>query len=168
MASKYAQVFQRLEKTLNTDPSYQSKVEAVKAELKADPDFKMQASALAADYATLRRQKDTINAELSEVQVELDATFQLMAEAYEIEGTTSLTLENGDVIRVQPTISVSFPDPEAFRLWCLADADLSRKMVLHASTAKSLVSQMLLDGQSEPPGAKASFYDQPVLTKGKV
>lgn len=167
MASKYAQVFQRLTKILNTDPSHQAKIDAVKQEMQAEPTFVRHASALAAEYAALRREKDTISADLSECQVRLDAIFQLMSEQFEVEGTTALTLDNGDNVRIQPKISVAFPDPDAFRQWCLADPDLARSMRLMPQTAISLVSQMLLDGQAEPPGALASFYNQAVLTKGK-
>lgn len=165
MPSKYAAVFARLQKTLNTDPSHQLKVDAVKQAMR-DEGIEQRAAALATSYAAVRREKDSITAQLSECQVRLDAVFQLMCDAYEAEGTTSLTLGNGDAVRIQPKIYVGFPDPEAFRLWCLQDEDLKRKMVLHPSTASSLVSQMLLDGAAEPPGAKASFVDQAVFTKG--
>ena len=168
MASKYEAVFQRLEKILNTEPAQQDKINAVKAAMQAEPDFKQHASALAAAYASIRREKDEITAELSECQVRLDAVFQLMAEQYEVEGTTALTLDNGDNIRVQPKLYVGFPDPEAFRLWCLADPDLSRKMRLLPATASSLVSQMALAGEVEPPGTKLSIVDQAVFTKGKA
>lgn len=167
MASKYAHVFAGLKKILNTDPKHQEKVNAVKSEMQAEPDFRMHASSLSAAYAAVRREKDAINEALSECQVRLDAIFQLMCDAYEIEGTTGLTLENGDKVRVQPKLYVGFPDPEAFRLWCLADPDLSRKMTLHSSTATSLVSKMLLDGLAAPPGAKASVVDQAVFKRGE-
>ena len=167
MGSKYAQVFARLEKTLNTDPKHQEKVNAVKSAMQVEPDFKQHASALASEYAAIRREMDEITAAKSECQVRLDAVFQLMAEQYEVEGTSSLTLDNGDSIRVQPKLYVGFPDPEAFRLWCLADPDLSRKMRLLPATASSLVSQMAFAGEVEPPGVKLSIVDQAVFTKGK-
>ncbi len=153
MASKYAQIFAKLAKVLNVDPAHQDKVNAVKQAMADEPGFRRHASALAASYAAVRREMDAINA--------------AMCDQYEAEGTTALTLDNGDNVRIQPKLWVSFPDPEAFRLWCLQDEDLRRKMVLHPSTASSLVSQMLLDGLAEPPGAKASVVDQAVFTKGK-
>ena len=167
MASKYADLFKRLTKVLNTDPKHQERVNAVKAAMVAEPGFLRHASALASDYAAVRREMDVINAQKSECQVRLDATFQLMCDQYEVEDTKALTLGNGDNVRVQPKLYVSFPDPEAFRLWCLEDEDLRRKMVLHPSTAASLVTKMAESGATAPPGTKLSFVDQAVFTNGE-
>lgn len=166
MPSIYDKVFATLTKVLNTEPKHQMKVDAVKQAMQADPDFKRHASVLAAKYAEVRREMDTINQFKSECQVRLDAVFQLMCDQYDVEGTKSLTLSNGDVIRVQPKLYIGIPDPEAFRQWCLKSPDLQRKMVLHSSTASSLVAKMLLAGQPAPPGTKPSFVDQAVFKEG--
>lgn len=166
MASKYAAVFAKLTKILNTDPKHQAKVEVVKQAMTTEEWFKRHASVLAAKYAEVRREMDTINEVKSECQVRLDAIVQLMCDQYEVEGTKSLTLSNGDVIRVQPKLYIGIPDPEAFRLWCLKDPDLQRKMTLHSSTASSHVAKMLLAGEPAPPGTKPSFVDQAVFEEG--
>lgn len=168
MPSKFDSIIEqmKLKRIFNTDASHQMKVEAVKAAMKEEPDFKFQARTLAEQYAAARREMDAINAEKSKCQVRLDAIFQLMANQYEVEGTASLTMANGDVVRLQPKIAVRVVDPEAFRLWCLADADLSQKMQLHPSTAQSLVKQLLEAGDPEPPGTEASYYDSATFTKG--
>ncbi len=165
MASKYEEVFKRLPKVLDTEPRHQEKVDEVKRKLRNEPDFPAQATFLASEYAALRREKDAIQEKLSDCQLRLDAVFQMMAEQFEVEGTTGLTLDDGDKVRIQPKIYASVVDPEAFRLWCLAQG-LERKMMLHPQTAKSLINNMLLEGEAEPPGTKASVVDAAVFTKG--
>jgi hypothetical protein len=165
MSSKYEAVFSRLPKILNTEPRHQDKINAVKQAMQEEPSFLLQATALASEYTALRREKEQHEATLSDCQVRLDAVFQMMCEQFEVEGTTGLTLDNGDKVRVQPKIYTSVTDPETFRLWCL-EQGLERQMMLHPSTAKSLINQRLLEGDSEPPGTKASVVDSAVFTKG--
>lgn len=162
--SKYAHVFARLTKILNTDPDHQQKVEAVKADMRASNEFTQQAHWLAWEYAGLRREKAGIEADLSDCQVRLDAIEQLMHDQFEVEGTKGLTLANGDKIRVEPALGIKFVDPEKFRLWCLADKDLALKMQLHVATATALVKKMLEVGQPEPPGTEAVTWDKSVFT----
>lgn len=162
--SKYAHVFARLTKILNTDPDHQQKVEAVKTEMIAENEFVRQAHWLAAEYGSVRREKAAIEADLSECQVRLDAVEQLMHDQFEVEGMKGLTLANGDKVRVEPALGVKFTDPEKFRLWCLADKDLALKMQLHVSTATALVKRMLEVGQPEPPGTEAVTWDKSVFT----
>ena len=168
MASKYEAVFQRLQKILNTEPRHQEKIDAVKKSMREEPDFipgHLSASGLTKEYTLLRREKDDIEATLSDCQVRLDAVFQMMCEQFEVEGTKAITLENGDNVRIQPKIYASVVDAEAFRLWCL-EQGLERQMTLHPQTAKSLINQRLLEGDPEPPGTKASVVDSAVFTKG--
>lgn len=167
MPSKYASVFARLTKVLGTDPKHQERVDAVKDAMRTDKGFTCQGAILASEYAALRREMDDINEQKSELQVHLDAVTQLMEDQFEVEGVSSLSLSNGDKVRVEPAIHPQVVDPEAFRLWCLQDPDLSRKMALHPSTTASLVKQMLLDGRAEPPGTQAVVWNKVVFTRGE-
>jgi hypothetical protein len=171
MASIYEHLFDRLPKVRKPiggdDPKHHEKVQQAKAEFEADPEFKRQASWLFAQYAALRRQKDEIEAALSDCQVELDAMTQLLEDQLDVEGSDSLRLTNGDKVRLEPGIYPKITNAEEFRQWCLADPDLSKKMVLNTQTAQSLVRKMLLAGQAEPPGVEAVVYNKVVFTKGE-
>jgi hypothetical protein len=165
---KYDSVIKYLPKVRKPfeDEDHQTRVNAAKLEIEKDVNFKRQAAWLFSRYATLRRVKDEISEELSECQVQLDAVTQLMEDQMEVEGTESLGLSNGDKVRLEPGIYPKIVDREAFRLWCLADEDLSKKMMLHAKTAESLVRKMLLAGEPEPPGMEAVSWNKVVFTKG--
>ena len=163
---QYDHIIKRLPRVLNTEPHHQEKVDAVKKAMLEDPNFKQYGAVLAAKYAVQRGIKDAIQAELSMCQVTLDAISQLMASQFENEGTTSVTLSNGDKIRIEPGIHPKIEDHEAFRLWCFSDPDLSKKMTLHSSTASSLIKQLLIVGEPEPPGVKAVVWDKIVYTPG--
>ncbi len=171
MASIYGHLFGKLPKVQKPiggdDEKHYDKVQKAKQEWERDPQFRRQAAWLAAQYAELRRQKDEIEEALSDVQVDLDAITQMMEEQFDVEGIDSLRLDGGDKVRLEPGIYPKVVDPEKFRQWCLADADLSKQMVLHPSRAQSLIRKMLLAGEAEPPGTEAVVYNKVVFTQGR-
>lgn len=166
MPSKYEALFGRLTRVLGTEPEYQEKINAIKDILIAHPDFVRQGSAIAKRYTELRREKDLLKRHLSDVQTELDAVEQLMESQFEVEGTTSIRLSNGDKIRIEPGIHGKVIDHEAFRQWCLQDEDLSKKLTLHSSTVASIIKEMLMEGLAEPPGTQAVVWNKVVFTSG--
>lgn len=167
MPSKYDGLFARLPRVLGTDPVYQDKINAIKDLLVARSDFVRQGHALAKRYTELRRQKDRINRELSDTQVELDAITQLMESQFEVEHTTSIKLSNGDRIRIEPGIHGKVVDHVAFREWCMQDEDLRQKLTLHSATIAAIVKEMLLEGLAEPPGTQAVVWNKVVFTPGE-
>ncbi len=168
MASTYAAVFDRLPHVRKPfdDPGHADRVRAKRTEIENDPKFKRHASWLANEYAIARYEKEKIQAELSKVQVKIDALAQLMEDQFEVEATTSITLVTDDKVRLEPGIHPKIVEPEKFRLWCLADPDLSKKMMLHSSTTESLVRKLLLAGEPEPPGVEAYVWNKVVFTSG--
>jgi hypothetical protein len=148
---KYDHVIASLPRMLGEDPVYQQKVQAIKDAMRVDPDYKIHASFLAREYAAIRAEKERAAAALSEVNLRLEAVSQLMFDQYEVEGVTSMDVDGRSVAcRLVPYAKAE--DKEAFRQWCLADADLARKMVLPWATVNKLSGDMLANGEELPPG----------------
>jgi hypothetical protein len=75
-------------------------------------------------YAELRAVKDIVGEWESSVNLLIEAFMWMMTEQMEVEGTTALTLANGQPIHtfLEPTAKVD--DPEVFRQWCMAPVDI--------------------------------------------
>lgn len=125
------------------------------------------ASKLAEKYEVVRLQKEMLKDKASEVQLELDAITELLIQAYEDEGITSLTMGTGTgaSVRVQVEPYPQVHDREAFRQWCI-DEQLERSMHLHSATTSALVKERLINGKPEPPGVKTFMKDKIVYSKG--
>lgn len=163
MASKYAKVIDSLPRLAGEEPAYQDKVNAVKLAVLAE--MPRHASAFAKRYAEIRREKNALEDQVSELNLQLTAVEQLMVDQYEVEGTTSLKLDTGESVAVQIEPYASVQDKDKFRQWCIAEG-LENLMSIPWSTTNSLVKQRLLDGQPEPPGVTAYARSKIVLRKG--
>lgn len=159
---KYAHIVKTLPRLLGDadDPRYQDKVNAVKDAIKAEPDFVMHASSLAKAYVALRIEKAEAAAKLADVNLRLEAVSQLMFNQFEVEGVSTMTVDGRPVsTSLQPYARAE--NKEAFRQYCLKIPELARQMMLHPSTMKSLINQMLVDGAELPDGvsvyAKQTF-----------
>ena len=148
---KYAAVIDALPRILGENPDYQQKVQAVKDAMVIDDDFVLRASWLVHEYAALRDEKALAEVVVKEVNLRLEAVSQLMFDQFEAEGISSMNVDGRPIAaRLVPYASVA--DREAFRLWCLADPDLARKMQLPWQTINKIASDMLLAGEALPPG----------------
>jgi hypothetical protein len=148
---KYSGVIDSLPRMLGSEPKYQQKVQAVKDAIAADPDFKLHATWLAKEYAGLRDEKEQAEAVVKDVNLRLEAVSQLLFDQFEVEGVSSLVVDGRSVAaRLVPYASIE--DHEAFRQWCLTDADLARKMALPWATTNKIASDLLLAGEELPPG----------------
>lgn len=154
-----------LPKMVGIKPSYYERVLALKGEIEADPDFQRQAASIALTYAELRREANAKAAELAELKLRVAAAMLLMLEQYEVEGTTGLTLKNGDKIRWQPEPHLVVTDKEQFRQWCIAQ-QLERDMVLPWGKANKMAKEMLLAGHAEPDGAELFMRPKVVFEPG--
>lgn len=163
MAGKYAQVVARLQR-LSEEPTYQAKVNAVKAAIVAEEEYKPHASHLAQRYADKRIEKEAIEEVLSQCQLELTAIEQLMIDQYEVEGTSSLRLEDGPSIGVQPEPYAQVADRERYYKWCI-DEGLGPQMQLPWQTTNSLTKERLLNGEEPPPGVTAFVRTKIVMRK---
>lgn len=153
-----------LPRMLGVKPTVQDKVEALKRAIAADPDFKSHATALAATYASLRRERAELQEQLSDVNLRILAVSQMMADQFEVEDCSSLNMIDVRAkVRVQPEPRTVVLDKEGFRVWCL-EAGLERSMVLPWSTANKLVKERLLAGLDEPKGVSAHMNNKIFFT----
>lgn len=160
---KYDRIINSLPRLLGTEPAYQIRVQAVKDEmLKELPNH---ASAFARSYAEIRAEKDEADDVLSEINLRLEAVSQLMAEAFEVEGTTKLTLDTGQTVSTYYEPAGRVVDKEAFRLWCIENG-LERSLQLWPSTMVSLLKERLLAGEDAPAGVEAHARRAIRLSKG--
>lgn len=166
--SKYAAVLPGLTKLPPEDTGWQAKVNLVKASI-----TRREAEFLAVKYVERRQLKEEIDARLSEVNAEIAALEQLLAESQEqrAEGwgrygvkDNALRLADGSTIRVQQEPTGKVVDKEAFRQWCVANG-YETKLQLWPSVMNAIVKERLLSGEPEPDGTEAYSYTKVVFVK---
>jgi hypothetical protein len=171
MASKYAAVFPKLKEMPVQDTSRQAQVDVVKTAITKDgiPDG-MQ---LAQRFAFLRGEKQKIELQLKDIDLALEAFFQMLVEssrsddpawgAYGVPKNT-IRLASGEKIAVQPEPKAVLEDPEANRHWAMENG-YERLLRINWSTLNAMVKERLLKGDKEPPGVGVYVYYKPVFTK---
>lgn len=155
-----------LPRMIGVKPSYYDKVNALREEIEADPEFQRQAGTIGETYAALRREAEVVTSQLSDIKLRLTAVMLIMLDQYEVECVTGMTMRNGDKVRWNPEPHLIVTDKEVFRQWCLQN-ELERDMVLPWGKANKLVKDMLIDGRGEPPGAECYMRPKVNFTKGE-
>jgi hypothetical protein len=102
-------------------------------------------------YTELRILKDDVTDWLSSIQLLLDAYQELMCNQFEAEGISSLRMADGGSVSTFSEPFAQVRDREAFRQWCLANG-FQLEMHLHPSKAQAILKELLLAGETEPPG----------------
>jgi len=134
-----------LPRMIGVKPSMAAKVEAVKQEIIADPEFQRHANTLSQTYAEVRREAEAKAEELAEIRIRLAAVMQLMIDQFEVEDTSSVAHSDGTVIRVQPEPHLVVVDKALFRLSCIGNG-LQDLMTLPWGTANRLMKDRALEG----------------------
>lgn len=159
--SKYAEVVKHLAAAPAEDQSYQSKVDAVKAEI-GSVDVHTPES-LAKLHREAYLQKSAINDELYDLNVRIAALDQMLVESHDSEtpgwGThgaseNTIRLASGHSLSVQYEPTAQVEDKDRFRQWCI-DNGLANSLQLWPSTTAAITKERLLAGQPEPDGVKA-------------
>ena len=191
MAGKYAHVIAKLPRYLGTEPKYQEKVEAVKKDMLRHPcDCGMEGTTdlsfhssdcayrvkeprtfiygvdLAKQYIAIRNEIDALDTKLSDANLRLEATSQLLTDQFEVEDTSSLNITGQGTVRTQYEPYAKVEDKEAFRLWCITNG-LEKSLALPWQTTNSITKERLLAGQPEPTGVTATSKSKIVLTREK-
>lgn len=137
------------------DPKYQDKVNAAKDELRRRPGFRPFAAGLALEYEMLRMEKDRAKVQLYNINVYIKAVEQLMTDQYDLEGVTSIRLEDGCLVicSLQPHAKVSNKDEN--REWAVSSG-LERQLSLPWGTNNSYMKNELMLGHPEQPGVMAT------------
>ena len=170
---KYRDKLRGLPKFQSENPKHNQLVSEVKqaiirgnADLGINP-IPMQAAALAEEYALLRREKDDKKAELSDVQLRLDAVVALMEEQFEAEGVLSMTLSDGSQIRLDVEPYAVVRDHDKVRQWA-KDNDLERSLQLPWTKLNAILKQFVLQGEPPPDGVEAWQKSKPWFSDGRV
>jgi hypothetical protein len=125
----------------------------------------LHASKLARIFRDLRVIKKMFDEQEKVLNILLDAYGQLLVDQYEVEGTSSLKLDDGASVRVQYEPHATVVDREANRKWAIANG-LENLLSLPWQTVNALTKESLLKGEPEPDGVSATSYPKVVYTKG--
>lgn len=156
-----------LPRIVSTEPSRQDKVDTKKLDILAKLPLTQQesASTFATIYAAVRRQKNELKNQLAALEIEVEASKQLLVEQYEAYDIESLKLSNGDTVRIQIEPYLVVEVPAKFRNWCVKNG-YEQQLQLPWSTANSLVKGLLLKGRPEPDGTRAYMLSKAVFSSG--
>jgi hypothetical protein len=159
MAGKYAEACSKLDPVDRSGP-FQQKVEQAKANYSGRG-----AADLATAYAAIRAEKDSLAEQDSALNVHLAAVEQLMWDAYDAAGLTSLKLQSGASVRVGVEPSTTVTDRAALVAWAKANG-LEGLLTLYAQTVGGIVRERLLSGLPMPDGVEVRARNVTVLTRG--
>tara|TARA_R110000787_G_scaffold196120_1_gene307377 strand:- start:328 stop:816 length:489 start_codon:yes stop_codon:yes gene_type:complete len=158
MAGKYAEVTASLAPRPTAGGAYQDDVEREK---RAILDRTLSDSDLAKHLIAVREERDQAKLVLAEITVRLTGCEQLIADAFEASGITSMKLDTGDTVGTQIKPYARVADRGAFRAWCV-EQGYEDALALPWQTTNQLVAERLLDGQPEPDGIDT--YKQTTVT----
>lgn len=154
---KYDHIVDKLPTLPGEEPSYQLKVDARKKQIVNEANQAgavISSSMLAERYTAARLEKDSLDQDLYDLNVEIAAVSQMLVDQYEIDGISSLKLNTGERVAIQYEPYAVIEDREAFWNWCRANG-YEREMQLHWKTMNGITKERLLQGLSEPEGVRA-------------
>lgn len=155
-AATYAAARDRGVPELVREPgAFQTRVDDYKAGL--DPQLRVSPSALAAAYEALRAEREAQEAAETALSVKLRAIEQLIEDVFTAANIEGLRLTSGQMVKVEPEISVSVEDPDALNAWVKSQG-LERLLKLNSQTLGSMVKERLRNAEEIPPGVALSTY----------
>lgn len=156
---KYTDVVRGLPRAEAEDQSFQQRVDQIKPEF---PNRKP--AALAKEYRALRLDREALDAQLAALNARLTAVEQLLWDSYEQDGLSSVKLDDGSSVSVQPEPAAQVQDRDALRAWAVANG-MERALTLPWQTVNAVTKQRLLDGDPLPDGVAATVRTKTVLRK---
>lgn len=135
------------------------KMDEVKAAIKREYG-NLTPSFLAAEYIENRRKKEALEARVSEVSLITLVYAELITEAYEQEGVSSLTTADGVTVRKDEAPHAVVADSDVFRQWCI-DNGLASSLALPWGTTNLLAKERLSDGSPVEQDEEGNLYPMP-------
>ena len=157
---KYDKVIVGLPKEIRHEGSFREKVDAFKKQFDAET-----SATLAEAYGQLRDEKADLEVKEKELNVRIAGVEEMLWNAFEDEGVTSLTLRSGHKVRIQPEPIASVKDKDALRKW-VVDNGLERLMSLSWQTTTAIAKERLLNGDGPPDGVELKVRTRTVFSKG--
>jgi len=161
---KYAHIIAALPKFNGNEPDHQAKINAVKKAMLDEEPALRKASVIAEKYVEMRMEEDAYAAIMKEFELRKQAICELLEEAYEVEGTTSLGLLDGQTVRVQYEPHAVVVDRIKNRLWAIKNG-FEDTLMMPWQTLNKVMKDGLLEGQPEPDGVIAHAKWKIVMTK---
>lgn len=147
------------------EPNYRAKVDAKMKEIYAEVGEALSAGAVAELYKAARLEKEALEKQLYDTNLELNAIVEMLTDRYEIDGITSLKLASGERVSIQYEPHAVVEDKEKIWNWCKENG-YEREMQLAWGTLNAITKERLLAGQSEPEGVRAYTKIKPVFSRG--
>ena len=145
------------------DLGFRERVQALKDEVAAP---ERGAGTLANYYGTLRKEADALSAKKKELHAKITAVEELMWDAFDDAGLSSVTTELGDKVRTQPEPHTAVTDKDAVREWYKANG-LERLLNPSWGNLNSIMKERLLAADDQVDGIEVKVYTKTVFTKGK-
>jgi len=131
---------------------------------------------LVTDYAFIKFELDAKKEEAAELQIKLDALKQLLIASEDAghdpawgaygANDNALNLPDGSNFRVNRELTGKIVDPEAFRLWCIANG-YEKKLRLHDGTKEQIVAERALAAEPMPDGIELNSWAKVTFTPAK-
>ena len=144
----YVKGLPRADAQLEGVSDYQAKVNAVKDETKDRAPEE-----LVKWWHHWRSEKDKLDEQLKQVNLQLVAVEQLMDTVFEAQGVARVDLTDGRGARRELSPYPQVRDKALFQEWCV-EHGLKNLMHLHPSTATALVKERLEAGLATPDGVE--------------
>lgn len=123
-------------------------------------------SALATMYADLRREADAKEAEAKAIRLRVEAVKQLLTDAFDGEGITSLDLRGVGSFRLQSEPYTHVTDRTSFLQWC-RDNGFEDQLTLPWQTTNMAMKEELLAGKEPPECVGVYLKTTPYFTREK-
>lgn len=123
-------------------------------------------SVLLTQYARMRARVDRIESLLKKRKVQVEALSQLIVEAYEGHGITSMKVDKVGTLRTDYVPYSHVVDKSAYYTWCMENG-FGPQMMLPWQTTNSVTKERLLSGEDAPPGIEVYVKPTPVFTREK-
>jgi predicted acyl esterase len=148
--SAYKDTLPRLD---GNDPSYQERVNERKQAFSVDPRTQGKPSlGLLGDWYNQKRlEKDALNEQLSDVNLELEALTQILVDKLEETGLTQVRLTDGSTLSLKDEPYTKVTDRETFVAW-IKSQGLDALLSVNYMSANSLVKERLMAGEPAPDG----------------
>ena len=151
--------------TLTPRPDASPYQERVNDEKRTITDLSLSEADLAKQLITVRAERDKIKDHLASITVRQTAYEQLISDAFEAAGVTSVKLDTGDTVSTQIKPYARIADKSAFRAWCVANG-YEDALALPWQTTNQLVADRLVEGLPEPDGIDTYKQTTVILRRG--
>lgn len=152
MASKYSKLRDKLP-AFQQESSFQQKVDEWKMQYGQNVEG-LNVSALASHYASLRAEKDSLEEQISNINIGLEALNQLGVIAMQADDLEKVSLSTGATVYLSYDVYPSVKDKEALLTWVKANK-MSAQLSLPWQTLRGICNDLSSNGKPLPKGVEA-------------